>query len=124
MVFYGVPIHATIIELKRNIGTRVLYHQCHSLRLCWNTSESLVYNPDFDLNIWWEKEWLPKYPLAAVSTNVVPIGDQSSIDDETKFWQNTDATGKSRLLVDKIFHNMMLVLNPLKQLKHSYKIII
>ena len=59
--------------------------------LSWNPSD-FVYPPEFDFGI--GEEWLPKYPVARMSTctsiNVLNH-NESSNDDDAQFWQSIEA---------------------------------
>ena len=64
--------------------------------LSWNPSD-FVYHPEFDLGI--GDEWLPKHPVARVSTSIGVLNqDDSSKDDDAQFWQSIGAIENSKLI--------------------------
>ena len=64
--------------------------------LSWNPSD-YVYHPEFDLGI--GEEWLPKHPVARVSTSIDVLNqDESSNDDDAQFWQSIGAIEDSKLI--------------------------
>ena len=64
--------------------------------LHWNLSD-FVYHPEFDLGI--GEKWLPKHPIARVSTSIDVLNqDGSTNDDDTEFWQSIGAIEDNKLI--------------------------
>ena len=64
--------------------------------LRWNPSDFL-YHPEFDLGI--GEEWLPKHPIARMSTSIDALNqDDSTNDDDAEFWQSIGAIEDDKLI--------------------------
>ena len=60
--------------------------------LRWIPSD-FVYHSEFDLGI--GEEWLPKHPIARMSTSIDALNqDDSTNDDDAEFWQSIGAIGR------------------------------
>ena len=84
--------------------------------LCWNPSD-LVYHK-FDLGI--GDEWLPKCPVARVSTSVDVLNqDNLTNDNDAEFWQIIGAIEDNKL-IEVIVTDKQLVFRYKKPYRHSH----
>ena len=93
---------------KTSICKELVIVSPSSLR--WNLSD-FVYHPEFNLGI--VEEWLPKHPVARVSTSIDVLNqDNLTNDDDAEFWQSIGII-KDRQLIEIIADKQLV--SPLEE---------